>query len=101
MYSPLNLPFWLVEQRKEESPRVLLAYRAYALMTWTKKHEGYADVEITYQALDGNAIDLYWRYQGRGYVYHSSLCSNLGAFDSTEPAYFTDCAPVKDWSNKK
>ncbi len=98
--APLNLPFWLVEKRKKEDPRVLLAYQAHSLITWTEKHENYADVNITYQTIDGNEVSIKWYYRNNGYVYHSSLCTNFHAFDSTEPAYFTDCAPVKDWSNK-
>ncbi|PIE00681.1 MAG: hypothetical protein CSA79_02685 [Thiothrix nivea] len=99
-YAPLNLPFWLVEQKQGKSPRVLLAYRAHYLITWIKKHENYADIRMTYQSLDGNEMSIDWHYQGNEYVYHSSLCSNLGPVDPDEPAYFTDCAPVKRWSNR-
>ncbi len=97
-HSRLNSPFWLVEQRKEESPKVLLAYRAYTLSTLTQKHEAYADILITYQSLDGNDIDINWRYQGQEYAYHASRCSNLSPVDVDEPVFFTNCAPVEHWS---
>lgn len=98
-YAPLNSPFWLVEQEKDDIPKVLLAYRAYTLSILNQKHREYADISITYQSpLDGNDISVTWRYQGQEYAYHASICSNLNPIDADEPAFFTDCAPVERWS---
>lgn len=100
-YAQLNSPFWLVEEKTGKLPRVLLAYRAHRLSILAKQHEEYAEISTTYQSpLDGNEIDITWRYQGQEYDYHSSVCSNLGPVNANEPLNFTDCAPVEDWSTQ-
>ncbi len=99
-YASLNSPFWLVEQKDSKKPEVLLAYRAYTLYLLHKSkhiHEGYVDVLITYQSLDGNDKSIEWYYKNGKYNYKSSVCSNLNPINADEPAFFKDCARVEAW----
>ncbi len=96
----VNTPFWFVEQKSNEKPRILLAYRAYMLSLLLKPkytHDGYADISSTHLAIDGNDIDIDWRYQDVKYRYKSSVCSNLSPINADEPAFVTDCARVEAW----
>ncbi len=66
------------EQGSFVKPEVLLAYRAYTLYLLHRSkqiHEGYVDVLITYQSLDGNDKSIEWYYKNDN----------------------TDCARVEAW----